>query len=336
MTKLRGALFGCGMISEFHLRGWRRIAEVEIVALSDSMVDRAEDRRDQFYPDARTYTDLTRLLAIESLDFVDIITPPALHYEHCLMARDAGLHLICQKPLSDDLDAARRLVAAMRGHSKLFAVHENHRYRPWFQRVLQDHREGFFGRIHLLRLEQHDPREPGVLYKLQAERGVALEYGTHLVDMMRALLGEPDGVYARFHSFNPRVSGESLAHIVYEYAHTTAVIEIAWKPSGLPRGCVLLQGDECEAVYEGTMTRGESSRFQLIKGNEVALNEARSPYDDYVESFYLFQRDCADAMLNGVPVTQTGEENIKTLICTFAAYESAKRGRAIGIAEAVL
>lgn len=29
MSKLRGGLYGCGMISEFHLRGWRRIPEVK-------------------------------------------------------------------------------------------------------------------------------------------------------------------------------------------------------------------------------------------------------------------------------------------------------------------
>jgi predicted dehydrogenase len=33
MKRLRGAVYGCGMISEFHLRGWARIPEVEIVAL---------------------------------------------------------------------------------------------------------------------------------------------------------------------------------------------------------------------------------------------------------------------------------------------------------------
>jgi predicted dehydrogenase len=39
--KLRGALFGCGMISEFHLRGWLRITEVEIVALGNRTFARA-------------------------------------------------------------------------------------------------------------------------------------------------------------------------------------------------------------------------------------------------------------------------------------------------------
>jgi hypothetical protein len=56
---------------------------------------------------------------------------------------------------------------------------------------------------------------------------------------------------------------------------------------------------------------------------------ARSPYDDYVESFYLFQRECADAMLKGGAVIQAGAANLKTLTSTFAAYEAATTGKVI-------
>ena len=55
MAKLRGAVIGCGMIAEYHLRGWQRIPEVEIVALCDPDRSRAEDRRREFAP-ARTCT----------------------------------------------------------------------------------------------------------------------------------------------------------------------------------------------------------------------------------------------------------------------------------------
>ena len=51
--KLRGAVYGCGMISEFHLLGWNRIPEAEIVALCNRTVSRARQRRDQFVPSAR-------------------------------------------------------------------------------------------------------------------------------------------------------------------------------------------------------------------------------------------------------------------------------------------
>jgi len=120
VAQLRGGLFGCGMISEFHLRGWQRIPEVEVVALGNRTISRAEARRDQYVPGARVYADLAVMLREERLDFVDILSLPWLHRAHCLQAREAGVHVICQKPLCSSLEEARLLVREMAESPRLF------------------------------------------------------------------------------------------------------------------------------------------------------------------------------------------------------------------------
>jgi D-apiose dehydrogenase len=329
--KLRGAVYGCGMISEFHLRGWNRIPEVEITALCNRTVERAEQRRDQFVPGARVYSDLDTMLAGEPLDFIDVLTTPDLHREHCMAAKAAGLHIICQKPLCDSLEQAKALVAEMSGYPRLFAVHENHRYRPWFRGIRERFEQGFFGSPVLLRIEHLNALEPGEAYKNQMESGVVLEYASHLVDMMRSLLGEPRTIYARLHRLNPRVRGESLAHLVYEYPHCTAVIDAGWKHAALTQGSLLLAGNAGEAWYEGTLTRGELGRLRVSQGERVIADESLSPYDEYLESFYFFERQCADTMLGRGIVEQTGVEHLRSLICTFAAYEAARTGKIVEI-----
>jgi predicted dehydrogenase len=324
--KLRGAIVGCGMISEFHLRGWQRIPEVEIVALVDPLRERADVRRARFAPLARVYDTLDDLFSDPdrgAVDFVDILTPPWLHREHCLRAAQAGMHIICQKPLCDRLEDAQSLVAALRSYQRLFLVHENHPYRPWFRDMLQRHGSGFFGRPRFLHLMQHDAREPPERFKAEAERGVLLEYGVHLVDMVRALLGEPHRVTARLDRVNPRVLGESLAHVVFEYPETTAVIDISWKAHGLQQGGVLFVGDAGEAWFEGRMTRGEVSRYRVTAGNTVVVDEQRSPTDDYVEAFYLLEREFVNGMLGGPVPVQQAANNVRTLAATFAAYQAA-------------
>lgn len=311
------------MISEFHLRGWQRIPEVEIVALVDPLRDRAEDRRTQFVPHARIYDSLDGLVANESaLDFVDILTPPWLHREHCLRAAQAGVHIICQKPLCDRLEDAQALVNELRDYRRLFVVHENHPYRPWFRDMLQGHRDGFFGRARFLHLVQHDAHEPPERFKSEAERGVLLEYGVHLVDMVRALLGEPHRVSSQLQHINPRVRGESLAHVRFEYPEAIAVIDISWKAHGLQQGGVLFIGDAGEAWFQGRMTRGEVSRYRVASRNTVVLDEERSPTEDYVEAFYLLEREFADAMLGRIPPVQRAVNNLQTLELTFAAYDA--------------
>ena len=332
MAQLRGGLFGCGMISEFHLRGWQRIPEVEIVALGNRTISRAEARRDQYVPGARVYDDLGRMLQDERLDFVDILTVPWLHRAHCLLAKEAGVHIICQKPLCDSLDEARSLVAAMQDYPKLFAVHENHPYRPWFQTVLALSREGAFGTPRLLRLEQYDPQEPPEAYKLETRWGVLLEYGTHLVDMALTLFGPPERAYARLQHLNPRMRGESQALVVYEYPEVTAFLDIGWKPGGLGHAGFVLEGDRGAVLYEGTLTRGVSARFRVTQGDRVVIDEIRSPFEDYVESFYRLERECVDCMRTGKPAIQSGARNLQTLAATFAAYAAADAGRAIEVA----
>jgi len=329
--KLRGAILGCGMISEFHLRGWNRIPEVEIVALCNRTLSRAEQRRAEYVPAARVYQDLDTMLAHEQLDFIDVLTTPKLHARHCLAAKRANLHVICQKPLCDTLEEASSLVAAIGGSPRIFAVHENHRYRPWFQRVRGGFMQGTFGKASLLRVEHLIATEPREAYKNEAETGVWLEYGSHLVDMMRSLLGEPNRVHARMHRLNPLVAGESLAHVVYEFPDATAVIEAGWKHAALTQGCVLLAGSAGEAWYEGSLTRGQEARLRITEGERVVSDQCFSAYDEYMESFYLFERECADAMLGRGGITQTGTENLRTLACVFAAYEAARRGAIIEI-----
>ncbi|MCK7490274.1 MAG: TRAP transporter small permease subunit [Anaerotruncus sp.] len=172
------------------------------------------------------YGDLAAMLREERLDFIDILSAPWLHRAHCLQAKDAGVHIICQKPLCDALEDARALVAEMTGYPKLFAVHENHPYRPWFRQVADLHREGFFGTPRLLRLEQYDAKEPPEAYKNEAALGVLLEYGTHLVDMVLTLLGAPARrVRASTGSTREREAKVWPSSSI-EYPEATAIVDI--------------------------------------------------------------------------------------------------------------
>jgi hypothetical protein len=53
----------------------------------------------------------------------------------------------------------------------------------------------------------------------------------------------------------------------------------------------------------------------------VVLDETRSPSEDYVEAFYLLEREFADAMLGRTAPVQLAAENLRTLELTFRGYE---------------
>lgn len=302
-----------------------------MVALSDPDLDRAAARRQEYAPGARIYPSLDTMLASEAVDLVDIITPPPTHAALCLAAARANVHFLCQKPLSDTLDQARSLVSALARYPKVCGVHENHRYRPWFQTVLARQTAGALGAVRSVRLAQHDPGAPPEPFKRDAPLGVLLEYGVHLVDMACALLGDPIRVSARTHQVNPGVHGESLAAVTIHFAEATATIDLSWKAFGLQQGEALVIGDAGEAWYEGRMTRGESARFRIAERGAVTLDETRVPTAEYGEAFYALEREFIDCILSGAPFTQAFATNLRALSATFAGYDAARDGVTVAV-----
>ena len=96
---LSGAFIGFGNVAAYgHMPGWRARNDVRIVAATDA----APARREAFLaacPDGRWYDAIDDLLDRETLDFVDICTPPGSHATLIGRALDAGLHVLCEKPL---------------------------------------------------------------------------------------------------------------------------------------------------------------------------------------------------------------------------------------------
>jgi hypothetical protein len=118
---------------------------------------------------------------------------------------------------------------------------------------------------------------------------------------------------------------------VFSYQNCTAAISTAWKHSAVAQSSLLLTGDLGEAWYEGSLTRDKAGRLRIIRGEQVGSDEVVVPYREFVESFYVFERQCVDAMLGRGHVEQTAAEYMKTFTCTFAAYESARTGRIVEI-----
>jgi predicted dehydrogenase len=92
-------------------------------------------------------------------------------------------------------------------------------------------------------------------------------------------------------------------------------------------------GETGEAYYEGRMTRGSTARFRIAAADALVRDEQRSPTADYVESFFLLEREFVDAVIQGRPAMYSAGENLESLKMTFAAYEAARTGQPVDLAE---
>lgn len=127
----RIALIGCGGISEYHLRAYREMG-LNVVALCDRDVARAEKRRGEFFPQATVTSDFREVLGRADIEVVDVALHPAERMEVIEAALRAKKHVLSQKPFVLDLAVGERLVALAEAQGVKLAVNQNGRWAPHF------------------------------------------------------------------------------------------------------------------------------------------------------------------------------------------------------------
>ncbi len=84
------------------------------------------------------YVDYREMLASESdLDAVLIATPDWMHAEHTVACLEAGLHVYCEKEMSNTLEGARRVARAAAASDRLVQIGHQRRSNPFYQHGLQ-------------------------------------------------------------------------------------------------------------------------------------------------------------------------------------------------------
>lgn len=102
----------------------------EIVAVAEQSAERRA-LAEKLLPGARVFESLTELLETERrIDFADIATPPVYHFGAVKSCLEAGLHVLCEKPLVFTRKEFEVLLrAAQKKDRALFTVH-NWKYAP--------------------------------------------------------------------------------------------------------------------------------------------------------------------------------------------------------------
>jgi predicted dehydrogenase len=336
---------------------------VEIVALYNRTVDKARQRAEQFGIDqTRIYGDYEQLLSDEELDFVDIATAPSIHRRQVEAAAAQGLHILCQKPLASTLEDAEAMIATCEQAGVLLSVNENWRWRAWYRtvkRMLDEHR---IGNVRYMRIAAHYnltlPRPDGeipVLFRTQAytqsmPKLILLEWGIHLIDTLRMLLGEIDWVYCRTDRVSPLCTGEDRAFLVLGMGGIVANIDISWaslRPEGPPSLLedVTIEGDEGTIALVPNQGHGDLVAITDLRGTyrrREGVERAGSPYRTtvlpahdgdltaaYQASYDAAQRHFIDCLRVGLEPETIATDNLKTLRAMFAAYESAEQNAVI-------
>lgn len=111
-------------------------------------------------PPSRVYSDFRAMIAAEKrlpegerMDFVSIVTPNHMHFEPARLALANGFHVICDKPMTFNLDQARKLEQAVKKSGLVFALTHNYTGYPMVKEARAMVRGGLLGKIRKIVVE---------------------------------------------------------------------------------------------------------------------------------------------------------------------------------------
>lgn len=236
---LRGAIIGLGNVAVHgHLPGWLERRDVAIVAAADTSPARRQELR-KHLPQARWYQSLDDLLAGETLDFVDICTPPATHAGLIQAALRHGLHVLCEKPLVSRREDLDPVVALLAKEDRVLSTVHNWHQAPVIRKVCALLRQGTIGEMRRCTWQTLRTKPASAALDeagnwrvdpVTAGGGVLMDHGWHALYVLHAWFGRvPDRISARLETRRyPQWPIEDTATVQLEFPAATAEIFVTW------------------------------------------------------------------------------------------------------------
>ena len=165
--RLRCAMVGGGrdaFVGAIHRQAMALDGRIDLVAgaLSSQPAKAIDSGRDLGLRDDRNHGSWQALLdhelalpADERIDFVVIVTPNHVHYEVAKAFAEAGIHVVCDKPLVHTAEQADELVGIARRRDIVFAVTHNYTGYPMVRQAREMVRDGAIGEIRKVVVDYH-------------------------------------------------------------------------------------------------------------------------------------------------------------------------------------
>jgi predicted dehydrogenase len=332
---LRGMVVGLGGRARSWVQVCGQYPEVELVGYVEPVEATRQAAREQLaLPEAQLFSDLEAALAAVEADFVVDVTPPAAHEEIAIRAFEAGLHVLQEKPLSDDWEAAKRTVAAGEKHGRTYMITQNYRFNPTPRATRPLIDAGRIGRPEQASMGFYRAwaTRPGTHYTTMAFPLIK-DMGIHHFDLLRYVLGQ-EPVEVRAATWNPSWG--------WHAGDASHVVEILFdggcRVTHHACGCSVgkqspWNGDLRVEGPEGSLTWEEDRIFltrekpgEPLCREEIHPGEVPPGQDACLLEFTA-------AIREGREPECSGRDNLQSLAIVFAAVRSAQTGERVRIAD---
>src|SRR3954471_203035 len=118
-------IVGFGRIGAEHAGWLSKCANARALAVADATAARQEMARGRGLV---VYSTIEELLRDPAVDAVVVSTPTSMHFEHVQLALNAGKHVLVEKPMALDLEAALGMAELAERKKRVLSVFQNRRW----------------------------------------------------------------------------------------------------------------------------------------------------------------------------------------------------------------
>jgi predicted dehydrogenase len=225
---LKVGVIGMGGIGNQHADCYVSSAHAQVVAVCDMDQERADKAAARL--GVKAYYDMDKMLEAEGLDIADVSTAGvengSHHHAPTMAALEAGCHVMCEKPISNNITEAREMVASAAEKGLCFGVNLNHRFTPAAFKAKEWAEEGRLGEVNFINMALWigNPRDDE-FFHLRALH-------PHSIDVMRYFCGSIEYVQAFLKrsegrvcwsnaSINMKFANGVVGHLTGSYDMTT-------------------------------------------------------------------------------------------------------------------
>lgn len=224
---LRAGILGFGFMGNTHFGNYGKIDGVEVVAICDIDQQKLEGKGaagnlgDAGEPldlsGVEKYTDAKEMFEKANLDIVSVTMPTYLHKEYTIMALNAGINVLCEKPMYLNSAECDEMIQAAEKNGKLLQVGHCIRFWPDYVQAKKIIDSGKYGKVTsaTFRRLSMTPNWAWDNWIMDNDRsgGAMLDLHIHDADFVQYLFGMPKSVSTRA----KKGPSSGYDHIVCQY-----------------------------------------------------------------------------------------------------------------------
>jgi predicted dehydrogenase len=349
MDRVRLGVVGAGNIAATNVKGYLQDPRCDVVAVCDTNEEVGRAAAAEW---GATYVaELSELLADDSIDAVEILTPTHLHHDHAIQALEAGKHVSIQKPVANTIEEGRAMGAAAERADRTLRISECFVHYPPLELAKKLISDGAIGkptgiRIRTLVGQTTSPFQAALRPEGYGWRLDTRSPGGHLFDdnvhkyAMALWLLDLDITSVQAVVRRRDLFFEPCAAIFeYEDPDVLGTMEVQYAPKLYMRSSYYgadeffeITGDEGQIwVTRATGEMLDLPPVMLFTGTEkeCKTTEFRDIDADWGTGFTRSSQHFIDSLINGTPADLSPEMAIKVLQLCFAVYQASEIGTSV-------